>query len=162
MTGCGKRRRGGGSPDSALEGVQPTAAHPDTGPAAQAAQVPAPPVTERDPNAGLSGLARVWTEQETKNRLRELGLAYMASNRPPKTFKDLDLKDPSLEEAINKGWIQVAWETDIRRLPQGTTNTILAYERDPDRVGLRWALFADGGVGRVDAAELEQKKVKGK
>jgi hypothetical protein len=124
---------------------------------------------ERDPNAGLTGLARVWTEQETKMRLKQLGLAYISyldsTNRAPKSQKDLSPyyeKDASIDEALTKGWIQVAWGTDIRRLPQGTSNTILAYERDPDRLGLRWAVMADGGVERIASEDFEKKKAPGK
>src|SRR5271165_5373342 len=47
-------------------------------PAAAQAGSPASPATTREPgpNVGLSGIGRFWTEQEVKNNLRNLGIAY--------------------------------------------------------------------------------------
>jgi hypothetical protein len=112
---------------------------------------------------------RVWNEQEIKNRLKNLGLAYHnyfnTNNKAPTSASDLAEyygKDPSITEALEKGWIVFYYKVTPLQMREGTSNTILAYEAEPDRMGLRWILKADGSVEKLMPAEFEKMPRAGK
>jgi len=119
--------------------------------------------TEKDPNAGLSGLARVWSEPEIRNRLQNLGLAYHtytdSNNRAPSKAEDLAPyyeKNRDITEALEKGWITFYYNVKPLQMREGTSNTILAFETDPDARGMRWILRGDGGVEKVSQQVFDQ------
>jgi len=164
--GCKKKRAG--PTDVETVGDVPVARatsstpKPVTKPATQ-------PATERDPNAGLSGLARVWNEQEVKNNLKNLAIAYhhyfTETNKGPTKASDLAPyygKVPQITEALDKGWIVFFYKVTPFQMREGTSNTILAYERDPDALGMRWIVKGDGSVEKVSAQEFEKMPKAGK
>jgi len=69
---------------------------------------------------------------------------------------------PEITEALDKGWIVFYYKVTPVQMPQGTSNTILAYERDPDSRGMRWIVRGDGSFEAVSAGEFEQMPKPGK
>jgi len=56
-------------------------------------------------------------------------------------------KVPTYDSALKEdGWIVFIWNVAPRQMTQGTSNTILAYEKDMDDRGARVVLFGDGRV----------------
>ena len=47
------------------------------------------------------------------------------------------------------GWV-FAWNVRPQQMTQGTSNTILAYEKDADDRGMRVVLMGDGSVDVID------------
>jgi hypothetical protein len=161
-TGCGKKRRVDDSTEATAAATSP-------------ATTPAPkvvvqaPAQEKDPNAGLSGLARVWTEQETKNRFRQIGLAYHnymdTFKKAPAKAADLAPfyeKDAKITEALDKGWIVFLYNVRPQQMTQGTSNTVVAYENEPDRLGMRWVLMGDASVSKASQQEFDKMPKAGK
>ncbi len=160
--GCGKRRHH----DVAEAEPTTSAPVPVKTPASQAAEA-----TKREPgpNVGLSGIGRFWTEQEVKNNLRNLGVAYNNyvaefGKGPPdqKTLSPYYERSPQIDEALSKGWFTFAWKSDPRRMTQGTSHTIIAYEPDADGLGFRWVLMADASVHKLSQQEFDNTAKAGK
>jgi hypothetical protein len=160
--GCGKRRH-----HEAAE--EPTTSAPVA--VKTPAPAPTPEATKREPgpNVGLSGIGRFWTEQEVKNNLYNLGRAYKNyvaefGKGPPdqKTLSPYYERSPQIDEALSKGWFVFAWKSDPRRMQQGTSHTIIAYEPDADSLGFRWVLMADASVHKMSQPEFDNTPKAGK
>ena len=163
--GCGKRRHRDNTPDT------PTQASASAPVRVTSVPVPTAEATKREPgpNVGLSGIGRFWTEQEVKNNLHNLGIAYrnyMAEHGkgPPdqKTLSPYYENSPQINEALTKGWFTVAWKATPQQLSQGASHTIIAYEPDADSQGNRWVLMADGSVHRMAQQEFDSTPKAGK
>jgi len=167
MPGCGKKRRGEPTDTEATSTPSVSTPAPVSTPVPKPAAAPA---KEKDPNAGLGGLARVWTEQDTKNRLKQIVLAYhnyidSSNGKAPAKASDLAPfydKEPNITEALDKGWIVFLYNVRLQQMTQGTSNTILAYEAEPDRSGRRWIVKADGSVDKVSQQEFDKMPKAGK
>jgi hypothetical protein len=74
----------------------------------------------------------------------------------PRGLQDLtDLKRdlPRVHKAIEEGLYVVCWGADPNRAPAGTTNTVLAYDKDvPEKGGV--VAFLDGSIRTVTAQEF--------
>jgi hypothetical protein len=155
----------GGKNEQAKAKPAPKAeAQPAPEPAAQQ-----PPPKERNPNAGLAGIARTWTEQEMKYMLTNLGIAYKNcsafTGKGPADQKELSSyyeNNAKINEALAKGWIVFQWKAGPQQMPQGASNTVLAYESDPDRHGSRWVLRGDGSVTREFEEDFQKMPKAGK
>jgi hypothetical protein len=112
-------------------------------------------------DGGPGGGAR--EDPQTANDLRDIGMAYhMYMNdfrRPPAGLHDLRDEmeiqaNPSARNGLESGRYVVFWNARIPNdFPMGTSNTVLAYERDvPTRGGS--VLMADGLVKTVSAQEF--------
>lgn len=159
--------RGDGAPKVAQKNLNP--APP---PQNQEKEEPAPqadPVPEKRAPAGA--IARVREGTVDRNKLRQLGLAYMnfldTLKRGPKDQKEFSPyyeNDHEINEYLTKKWITFIWGANRQSFAEhGTSNTILAYETDPDRAGIRLVLFGDGSVdGLGEDAFQKAPKAKGK
>jgi hypothetical protein len=104
----------------------------------------------------FSGAKRVIDQAE----LKELGLAYhtaaATNNRPPASVDDLGIKQdaPKLYQAIVDGHVVVYWKANPLNAPQGTSNTVLAYDSDvPTKGGA--VLMMDGSTRKMTADEFK-------
>lgn len=90
--------------------------------------------------------------------LGQISLCYMAAASAPRSLQDLaDLKRdmPKVYKAIEDGEYIVLWGADPLRAPAGTTNTVLAYDKDvPENGGV--VAFLDGSIRTVTAQEFEK------
>jgi len=94
--------------------------------------------------------------------LRAIGLAYhdyfSANNKGPMTADDLakNLSDQKALSLLRSGDIVFIWNVHlIQGMPDGTVNTIVAYEKQvPEKGGV--VLFGDGAVRKVSADEYNK------
>jgi len=90
--------------------------------------------------------------------LKELGLYYLnaaSAGQPPGSLEALNIKveAPKLHQAIADKHIIVYWKADPTKAPQGSANTVLAY--DADVLTKRSAvLMLDGTVSVMDPQEF--------
>jgi hypothetical protein len=98
--------------------------------------------------------------------LKDLALQYQTqadTGNPPKKLEDLadyQRTNSKVYQAIKEGHYIVLWGSDPARAQAGTTNTVLAYEKDvPTKGGV--VVFLDGNVRPVTAQEF-QTLAKGK
>jgi hypothetical protein len=106
------------------------------------------------------------------NDLRQIGLAYHQyfddHNRGPAKADDLaPYVDNSkrLLGLLKKEEIIFFYKVSLTQMPAGTSNTVLAYEKDvPEKGG--WVLMADGSTKKMKPEEFKKAakagKVKGK
>jgi hypothetical protein len=138
------------------------------------AEQPAPPAGNPPPQAQPANPpAAVGTAprdaQLRTNQLKRIGLAYHncvdASGKPPAKVEDLAPfyeNDVRVTAAIKDGSFVVFWNASLRTMKAGTSNTILAYEKEaPEKGGL--VLMADASVRTMNAKEFkEAAKASGK
>jgi hypothetical protein len=99
--------------------------------------------------------------QLAENYLKQIALAYHshsdAAKNPPAKMEDLKpyLKDsPGVYESLEKGQIVCYYGVGILSMTQGTSNTILAYERNvPEKGGP--VAYADGSVKTITAEQFK-------
>jgi hypothetical protein len=79
------------------------------------------------------------------------------SKKPPAKVEDLAPyyeNDAQITTAIKGGTFVVFWNSSFQAMTAGTSNTILAYEKEaPDQGGL--VLMADGSVKTMTAKEFK-------
>jgi hypothetical protein len=91
-------------------------------------------------------------------QLKDLGLHYQnaaLAGQPPGSLDELNIKvvDPKLYKAIADKRIIVYWKADPTKAPQGSANTVLAY--DADVLTKRSAvLMLDGTVTVMDPQDF--------
>jgi hypothetical protein len=94
------------------------------------------------------------------NDLKRIGLAYHTfvdtNGKPPTRIEDLAPfyeNDAAITKAVKDGSYVVLWNGDFRKMTQGTSNTILGYEKEAkDKEGL--VLMADGSTKTMSAKDL--------
>ncbi len=127
------------------------------------------PVIEKKAPAGAA--ARIREVTEVQNVLRQLGVAYrnfeVSENRGPKNQQELSPyyeNNGQINEYLKNKWVTFIY--GVRRQAfdeQGASNTILAYETDPDARGIRMVLFGDGSVNGLNEQDFKTSpKAKGK
>jgi hypothetical protein len=68
-----------------------------------------------------------------------------------------------INESLTNKWIIFIWGANKNSFPDGTSNTILAYEADADLQGNRFVVLGDGSVQTVGEAEFQKMpKAKGR
>ena len=131
-----------------LKAEQPQAqAQPESRPATPPAAAPA----ATDPRA----------KAVRTNQLKMIGLAYHnhldAKRQPPAKIEDLAPfyeNDAKITAALKDGSVVFIWKSSIQNMTAGTSNTVLAYEKEaPDKGGL--VLMADGSVKTMSAKEFK-------
>jgi hypothetical protein len=109
------------------------------------------------------GLARGMDVQTVKNNLKQIGLAYhncISSNRKaPAKWQDLmQFMEPGIiQTMLTDGSIVFIYNVGIADMTEGSSNTILAYEKDADTKGLRVVLFGDGSVDMLPDGEFQAR-----
>jgi len=107
-------------------------------------------------------------DKVTANDLKQIGLAYHnhidAVSRAPQKAEDLapyfDNSKKLLDHLKSKR-IEFYYGVGIAQMTEGTSNTILAYEKDaPDKGGQ--VLFGDGSVRKLTADEFKKAPKAGK
>lgn len=119
---------------------------------------PEPP---RKKDGGLiSGVARRMEAPEVQNCLKNIGLAYntyfTTNGRAPSKLEDLELRNAKLEDPVKKELIVVIWNANLRNLPAGGSNTVLAWEYYPDVFGHRFCLMVDNSIQKLDEQEFKK------
>jgi hypothetical protein len=120
-----------------------------------------PPKVDDRPKGGV---ARGIDIQDVKFMFKQIGLAYhnyySEKGRGPAKVQDLMMhleKNAVYEKALSEGgFIVFIWNVGIPEMVQGSSNTILAYERDHDEKGFRVVLYGDGHVDVIDDVLFQQ------
>jgi hypothetical protein len=131
--------------------------------------LPPPPNMDPPPKQGTGGLARTLEVTERRFLLQQLGVAYqnheLTENRAPASRKELSAyyeNNGKINDALDKGDIVFIYGVRPQQMPQGASNTILAYEAIPDRNGNRIVLNGDGSVHTMDEATFSNAPKAGK
>jgi prepilin-type processing-associated H-X9-DG protein len=131
-------------------------------------QVEEPEIEKKAP---VGGLGRTKEVTEIQNSLRQLGIAYkqfeVVENRGPKDQRELGPYYQNINpinEALKNKWITFIWRVPRQALAEnGDSNTVLAYETDADRQGIRMVLFGDGHVEGMNEEDFKKApKAKGR
>lgn len=134
-------------------------------PEKKAEVTPTPPPTKpKDPGKPdlISTIARNREVPDLGNRLRQIGLTYhamMAEGKAPASLAELkrELKiGGEFWEPFDKGWIKIIYGARTQTMTAGSSNTLLAYEEYPDRLGYRLTLMGDGSVQKLTNEEFEK------
>jgi hypothetical protein len=106
--------------------------------------------------------ARFRDIQLMQNDFKQLGLAYHsfydAKRRGPANVDELAPffdNDIRLKQALQQGQYVFHWNLGLNQMPQGSSNTILAYERDPDAAGNRFVVMGDATPKIMGEADFE-------
>jgi hypothetical protein len=111
------------------------------------------------------GIPRTMDVQELKNAMHNIGLAYhnyaSANNKAPMKLQDFFtvMDRNALIETLLKddGAVVFIYGVRPQDMTQGTTNTILAYEKESDNKGVRVVLYGDGSVELLTDGEFYAK-----
>jgi hypothetical protein len=132
-----------------------------------AARPPARTETQPQPNPGAL-LQNARNNALKSNQLKQIGLAYHtyadAHRKPPSKIEDLAPlyeNDAKITAAVKDGSFVVFWNAEFQKMTQGTSNTILAYEKDAKEKG-GLVLMADGSVKTMSAKEFSAAAKAGK
>jgi hypothetical protein len=128
-------------------------------PPLQPAEV-APPPSPEQPKEGESKPQQPLAARS--NQLKQIGLAYhnyaATNGKPPAKAEDLAPfyeNDAAITAALREGQYVIFWNASFQKMTQGTSNTILGYEKaTPDQGGL--VLMADGSVKTMTAKEFKE------
>jgi hypothetical protein len=132
---------------------------------------PAPEEQQPEKKAPVGAIGRAREVTAVQNTLRQLGIAYRnfeaLENRGPKNQKELGPyyeNNGEINESLTKKWITFIWGVPRANLAEnGASNTVLAYETDADRQGVRMVLFGDGSVRGLNEEDFSKApKAKGK
>ena len=117
------------------------------------------PKFEPKPRKGkdlISTVARRMEMTDVRNYFRQLGLEFQnqatVNGKGPRDYKALGVgfANLPLKEWIEKDWVKVVWSANLNILPNGASNTALAWETDPDSQGFRIVLMCDTSVQTMD------------
>jgi hypothetical protein len=119
-----------------------------------------------DPEGGQGGIIRARNITQVKNELKQIGLAFMQydleNNKGPANVQALTPyfeRNARLTQLLASGKYVFHWNLAARQMEQGASNTILAYEKVPDRDGDRVVVMGDASI-RVFGADDFQKRLK--
>ena len=97
-----------------------------------------------------------------QNMFKQVGLAYHnyleANNQPPAKAKDLlpFLENaPDTEKLLTDSSIVFIYNVGLKHMKEGSSKTILAYEKAADEKGLRVVLFGDGHVAVLPDTDFQ-------
>jgi len=139
----------------------------------------APPVKKVEPGplvvvggkTRLGKYIRVLAKTEAEFVLKNLGLAYINFNdtvkRGPNNQKELEPfyeRDNRVTQSLDdkEGWLTFIYGSSPRSMVDGTSRTILAYERGPED-GFRYVLLGDGSFTQMSEEDFAKApKAKGK
>lgn len=106
--------------------------------------------------------AQVGNERETANTLKQIGLAYHnhcdTTGKAPTKAEDLAPyldNNKKLVDTIKSGQIVFIFDVAIRDMKAGTSNTVLAYQKDTATKGGQ-VLMGDGSVKKMTAEEFKK------
>jgi len=125
-----------------------------------------PPKFEPLPEANRpkGGIPRAMDVQEVKNAMKQIGLAYhnclTSNNKAPGKMQDLMQfleRNALIEKLLSDGSVVFVYGVRIQDMTQGTSNTLIAWEKDADNRGLRVVLFGDGSVDMLPDDEFQSK-----
>lgn len=109
----------------------------------------------------LSNFGRRMELPELQNFYKQVGLAYQTieadTGKAPANSQQLQNQLKAFAEmfdAEKKGWIKIAY--NVRQWPEGRSSTILAWEVEPDRNGLRCCLMGDTSVQMLNVEEFDK------
>ena len=111
---------------------------------------------------GQGSLKRMITSKAVPNDLRQIAVFYRLYNtdfnRSPadlEEFKSYIRRDAAkLVESLDKGIYVVIWKVNDL-----SSNSVLAYEKEPDQEGKRYAVMGDASVRKMDEQELRSASV---
>jgi hypothetical protein len=118
------------------------------------------------PPTGKGGIKRIIDRPKLSGQLNQIGLAYMncSDTTPPRKIEDLMPfldNNPQYEKLLRDGDVVVIWGVRTGQVPM-SSETILAYEKDPDDKGTRLVLMADTSVKTMSNDEFQKApKAKG-
>jgi hypothetical protein len=102
------------------------------------------------------------------NDLRQIGLAYHQyvndNNRGPARADDLGpyfCKNERLLGLLKKDEIIFFYKVSLTQMPAGTSNTVLAYDRDVPAKG-GWVLMGDGATKKMSPEDFKKATKAGK
>lgn len=102
--------------------------------------------------------------QKTLATLRAVGLAYLSclTTAPPRDENDLKgyLEGPAkqLRSARDEQALVVCYGVNPGRLPDGASETLIAWEATPDGQGGRCVLYADGRSAYLSKSDFDAAK----
>lgn len=120
------------------------------------------PADKPAPSSLLGNIQAAAQRQATSNDLKQIALAYHnyvdKTKQPPSKLEDLqkvgfDKEAAPVYKAAQEGKYVVFWNADFKTMTQGTSNTVLAYEKDAPAKGGAVAM-ADGSVKTMTADEF--------
>jgi uncharacterized Zn finger protein (UPF0148 family) len=110
------------------------------------------------------GIIRAMDVQEAKNAMKQIGLAYhnyvSTSGKAPLKMQDLMQhleRNALIEKMLTDGSVEFVYGVKPQDMTQGTSNTLLAWEKDADNLGRRVVLFADGSVDVLTEDDFQAK-----
>lgn len=112
--------------------------------------------------AGSASAQNAVQDQKTKNDLKQLVLAYHnyfdANNKAPEKPDDLGPfieNDKRLLDLMKSGQVVFLFGVKPTEMTDGTSNTVLVYEKDaPAKGGI--VAYADGSVKKLSADEFKK------
>ncbi|MFL5242413.1 MAG: hypothetical protein ACJ8FY_09920 [Gemmataceae bacterium] len=114
-------------------------------------------------NRNKNVIARTYDRVRLPNSLQQIGLAYHLywdsnGGKGPSSQKDLAPfyeNNATINKLLAEGNIIVFYGATLNSMTQGTSNTILAYEKDSDQ-GMRHVLMADGRAVVMNQADFDK------
>jgi hypothetical protein len=112
------------------------------------------------PKENISAVARQRDLIEYRNYFRQIGTAYAGilseTGKPPKNKEDIKRYlggGGALMDRLEKGYIQFVYNVGPKMMPEGPSNTIVAFEPYFDNNGFRLVIMGDGSVREMNLDE---------
>jgi hypothetical protein len=160
-------------PKQQAQATAPVAPAPGAGGgAAGVAGVDVPPAPAPRPGGGgreVSGggggavmaVRKAVDREKAANDLHNIGLFYQqfadANGKPPANLQDflgyIQRDSREIAQRLQDGWYVIYWNVNFANLPDGTSNTILAYEKETPTTG-GMVVMADQSTRRMTAQEF--------
>jgi hypothetical protein len=121
-----------------------------------------PPKEDKQKKPQISTIGRRMEITEVRNWFKQMGIAYHQvaafdpKGRGAANYKELGLKSAQVDEWFEKGWVTMVWKASVSNQPSGSSNTLLAWETDPDGAGIRVVLMCDGSVRDLSDPEFQK------
>ncbi len=113
----------------------------------------------KPPPTGKGGIKRIIDRPKLLTQLRQIGQAYQncTDTTPPRRIEDLMPfldNNPQFEKLL-RDEVVVIWGVRPSQVPN-SSETILAYEKDPDDKGTRLVVMADISVKTMSNDEFQK------